>query len=65
MSVVFAFGVIIFLILATQKKHDKVLDKNLHTYLGIKEKFKTIFSSLSLVGVLIACVFASFWNIVA
>lgn len=65
MSVVFAFGVIIFLILATQKKHDKVLDKNLHTYLGIKEKFKTIFSSLSLVGVLIACVFASFWNSIA
>lgn len=64
MSVVFALGVIIILIIATKHKSETVLMKNLHTHLNAKEKTKTIFHSLSLVGVIIACVFASIWNVI-
>jgi hypothetical protein len=64
MSVVFALGIIIILIIATKHKSETVLIKNLHTHLNAKEKTKTIFHSLSLVGVIIACVFASIWNVI-
>ena len=63
MSVVFAIGVIIFLVVKAVDQRENVLKANLRTYLPTLNKIETVFRCLPLVGVIIACFFASIWNI--
>ena len=64
MSVIFAFGVIIFLVKASVKPNELVTKKNLHTYISTAEKVKTGFHSMSMAGTVFICVIAAFWEIV-
>lgn len=65
MSVVFAIGVIIFLVVKAVDRRENVLKSNLHTYLPTIGKIGTVFRCLPLIGVIITCFFASVWNIMS
>lgn len=64
MSVIFAFGVIIFLVKASVKPNELVTKKNLHTYISTAEKVKTGFHSMSMAGTVFICVITALWEIV-